>query len=320
LRRLDKGFKAFFRRLKAGDKKPGFPRFKGRNHWHSFTIQRCGKVVKNGRIRVSGVDGLIRCRNLRPIVGAIVEQRIVRRAGKWFCQLVIDDGLETPALAPIKSAVGIDVGLTTFATLSNGDTIANPRFGKKLSRTLAHAHRNVSRTVKGSSNRRKAVARLQRVYVKISNARSNFTHRASKKIVSEHQLIAVEDLHVSDMSRGRLAKSILDACWAQFLWQLTYKAEWAGGQVVKVNPSGTSQECSQCGQIVPKDLSVRVHKCDCGCVLDRDLNAAKNVLARAIKLSAPAPGRGDTVMPVEGRVAAPVNQEVLRRDLAVAAN
>jgi putative transposase len=204
--------------------------------------------------------------------------------------------------------------------LSDGDTIANPRFGKKLSRTLAHAHRNVSRTVKGSKNRCKAVARLQRVYVKISNARSNFMHHASKKIVSEHQLIAVEDLNVSDMTRGRLAKSILDACWSQFTWQLSYKAESAGAIFLRVDPGGTSQECSGCGQVVPKDLSIRVHRCSCGLTIDRDLNAARNVLKRALHNSAPAAGRADTVMPVEGRVAASVNQEVLRCDLAVAAN
>ena len=311
LRRLDKAYKAFFRRIKNGESKPGFPRFKGRNRWHSFAIQDCGQVIKNARIRVSGVDGLIRCRNLRPVVGEIVEQRIVRRSDKWFCQLVIDDGKVAPPPVPIKSAIGIDVGLTTFATLSNGDTIANPRFGTKLARVLAHAHRNVSRTVKGSHNRRKVVARLQRVYLKVSNSRSNFTHHASKKIVSEHQLIAVEDLNVANMVRGRFAKSILDACWSQFIWQLAYKAEEAGCAFVRVNPEGTTQECSRCGQTVPKDLSVRVHACpSCGLVLGRDHNAAINVLQRALTASKHPRSVGAAVMPAEDRVADPSKQEV----------
>lgn len=321
LRRLDKGFKAFFSRVKSGNGKPGFPRFKGRNRWNSFSISNPANVVRADRIRVIGVDGTIRCRNLRPFQGTVKEQRIVRRAGKWFCQLVINDGQAACAPTPIKSAVGIDVGLSTFATLSNGDSLDNPRFGAKLARKLAHAHRNVSRTTKGSRNRREAVARLQRVYAKISDARWNFTHHTSKKIIAEHQLIAVEDLNIKSMVRGRLAKSILDACWGQFTWQLAYKAESAGCVFVCVDPRGTSQECSQCGETVQKDLSVRIHVCPhCGLVLNRDHNAARNVLKRALRsFQHPAPV-GGSVMPVEGRVAAPTNQEGLRHNLTVAAN
>lgn len=307
LRRLDKAYKAFFRRLKAGQN-PGFPRFKGRNRWEGFSIQACGRVVKNNRIRVSGVNGLVRARNLRPIEGDIVEQRIVRKSGKWFCHLVVDEPSKL-VNAPQKPAVGIDVGLKSFAVLSDGKTIDNPRFGRLAVRKLAHYHRRLSRTKKGSANRRKAISRLQRVYFKIQNLRHNFTHHASRRITNEYGLIAIENLNVSGMVRGRLAKSILDACWSMFTSQLAYKAAEAGGAVVRVNPAGTTQDCSQCGQVVQKDLSVRVHKCDCGCVLDRDLNAARNILKRAL-IEYPA-SVGGSVMPVEEDVGSPVNQEVL---------
>ena len=307
LRRLDKAFKAFFRRVRTGQK-PGFPRFKGRNRWDSFTIQECGNVVRNNRVRVSGVDGLIRARNLRPFSGKIIEQRIVRKAGKWFCQLVIDAPAVASDPAP-RPAVGIDVGINVLAALSDGSAIENPRFGRKAARALAHAQRNVARTKKGSKNRRNAVARLQRVYLRIQDLRHNYTHQESRRIANKYGLIAVENLNISGMVRGRLAKSIMDACWSQFISQLVYKAEEAGGVVVRVNPAGTSQECSQCGRKVPKDLSVRVHSCDCGCVLDRDQNAARNILRRAIAQH-PAPV-GGSVMPVEGTVAPPVKQEVV---------
>lgn len=307
LRRLDKAYKAFFRRVKSGQK-PGFPRFKGRNRWDSFTIHKCGAVVRNNRIRVSGVEGLIRARNLRPVTGDIIEQRIVRKAGKWFCQLVIETPAVTVEPTP-RPAIGIDVGLKVFAALSDGSTIENPRFGRKATRSLAHAHRTISRTRKGSKNRRKAVARFQRVYLRITNLRHNFTHQESRRIANRCGVIAIENLNIGGMVRGRLAKSILDACWGMFASQLTYKAENAGGVVVRVNPAGTSQECSQCGKTVPKDLSVRVHSCDCGLVLDRDFNAARNILRRALDQHRPAVG--GIVMPVEGFNGTSVKQEVL---------
>ncbi len=309
LRRLDKAYKAFFRRLKTGQK-PGFPRFKGRNRWNSFSIgANFKRLIAGNRIRVSGVDGLVRARNLRPIEGEIKEQCIVRKAGKWFCKLVIDQPASAVVPDELRPVVGIDVGLKAFATLSDGTAIENPRFGRQAERTLRRAHRNVSRTKKGSQNRRKAVARLQRVYLRIQDLRHNFTHQESRRIVNTYSVIAVENLNVKGMVQGRLAKGILDACWSLFTSQLTYKAESAGGVVVRVNPAGTSQECSQCGKTVPKDLSVRVHQCDCGCVLDRDLNAARNIFLRA--MSQHPASVGGSVMPVEGSNATPLKQEVL---------
>jgi putative transposase len=309
IRRLDIGFKAFFRRVKTGEK-PGFPRFKSRNRWSSFTIQQCGQVVRNGRIRVRGIPGTIRCRNLQQFDGKIIEQCVLCKAGKWFCHLVVELAKPQPVLHT-GPRIGIDVGLSKFAAFSDGTIIENPRFARRAARQLAHAHRHVSRRKKGSKNRSKAVMRLQRVYVRTANLRHNFTHQLSRSVVNKHGVIAVEDLNIKGMVKGRFGKSIMDAAWGQFTSQLEYKAEEAGSQFAKVNPRGTSQDCSQCGQTVPKDLSVRVHRCpDCGLVLDRDVNAARNILARAFQTQHPA-AVGRSVMPAEGRVAAPTKQEVL---------
>jgi putative transposase len=291
LDRLDKAFKNFFRRVKEGTGKPGFPRFKAASRWNSFGVSQPGMVIKNGcKVFVSGI-GPIAGRNVRQFIGKAKMLRVIFLAGKWFAKVFVDDGQATPPIQPIKSAVGIDVGLSKFASLSTGEQIENPRFYRRLERKLARAGRNVSRKVKGSKKRRKAVRRLQRVHARITNHRMNFTHHLSKRILREHQLIAVEKLNIAGMARSRLAKSILDAAWGQFLFQLAYKAEEAGCLFVAVNPRGTSQECSKCGDIVQKSLSVRVHTCTCGFVLDRDVNAAKNILQRALE-SAPGPGRG----------------------------
>lgn len=312
LRRLDNAFKHFFRRVKEKNGKAGFPRFKSANRWNSFSVGQPGKVIRMGnRIRVTGLDSFIRARGVRLPQGKIKEQRIVLRAGKWHCKLVVDDGLAKPPAVPVKSAIGIDVGLMHFLTDSNGEHVANPRFYRKMERKLAHAHRNVSRKNKGSKNRRRAVSRLQRVYAHISDQRWYFTHCLSKQTIAKHQLIAVEKLAISNMVRGRFSKGILDAAWGQFLQQLHYKAESAGVTVVDVNPRGTSQECSKCGDLVLKDLSVRIHSCpSCGLVLDRDHNAARNILQRALRESAPALDRGDTVMPVERSNGTAAKQEV----------
>ena len=292
LRRLDKAFKNFFRRIKENKDKPGFPRFKGSGRWNSFSLLISGggkRIICGSRIKVTGVSGLIRSRNVRPYKGVIKEQKIVCNAGKWSCHFTIDDGLPIPPLVPVKSAVGIDLGLKSFAVLSTGEEIANPRFYRKKERKLKRIYRSISRKVKGSNNRRKNIKKLQCAYFNISNKRFNFTHHLSKRIVNEHQFIAVEKLTIPFMVRSRFAKSILDAAWWQFIWQVGYKAEKAGCQRVDVDPRYTSQDCSRCGERVQKDLSVRVHNCPkCGLQLDRDHNAALNVLQRAIT----APGIG----------------------------
>lgn len=293
IRRIDLGFQHFFRRVKEKAAKVGYPRFKSADRYNSFSIGDPGNVVHKGKIRVSGLTATIRCRNLRPVVGKVKQLRIVRRADRWFAQLVIETPDVTAELRVVRNAVGMDMGLTSFVYGSDGLSVPAPKFYRKLEKKLRRASRNVSRKVKGSSNRRKAVRRLQRVHLKISDSRWNFTHHLSKQIVGKYDLIAVEKLNVKGMAKSRLSKSILDAAWGQFLWQLEYKASSAGVPFLPVNPQWTSQDCSQCGQRVPKSLSVRTHICPhCGLTLDRDHNAAKNILQRAIDSLHPAPVRG----------------------------
>jgi putative transposase len=292
LRRLDFAFKNFFRRVQEGAAKAGFPRFKTWRRWNSFSIPEPGRCVRGGRVYVSGMKGTIRARNIQYVEGKAKYLRVVRRAGKWFAQLAIDDGKPLPPPVPIFSCVGIDVGLNVFATMSNGDVVENPRFARKAERKIAHAQRTVARRVSGSRGRSKAVVCLQRLHERVANLRSNFTHHASKEIVSKHQFIAVEDLNIANMARGWLSKSIVDAAWGQFMQRLAYKAEEAGCTFVRVNPNGTSQECSQCGTVVQKNIGVRVHSCPlCGLTIDRDLNAARNVLQRALKEATSGAGR-----------------------------
>jgi len=291
LKRVDDGFKAFFRRLKQGDK-PGFPRFKAAQRWRSFSISDPGKCIKGGRLHVAKIEGTVRCRNLRPFEGVVKVERILRKAGKWYGQLVIEDGHAVPDKQPIQAVIGIDVGLTHFATLSDGVQVENPRFLRRMAIKLRKDHQRISRRKKGSNRRQLAIQRLQKTYETLSNHRLNFTHHLSKQLVSQYQFIAVEDLQIKNMVRGHFAKSILDAGWGQLRWQLTYKASRAGCTVVALNPRGTSQECSGCGETVKKDLSVRIHKCPhCGLVLGRDENAARVILKRAIEQSAPSAGR-----------------------------
>jgi putative transposase len=303
-RRVDLAYRHFFRRLKEKSRKAGFPRFKSARRWNSFAVDKAGQIVVKGRIRVFGVDGLIRARNVRPIEGKTKQLRVIHRAGRWFAQVIVDDEQSALPLVPVKAAIGIDLGLNCFAAMSNGERVENPRFGQVMAKKLAASHRVVGHRVKGSNRWRTAVHRLQRVYARIANLRRNFTHHASQAVVAEYQLIAVESLRVCNMVRSRFARSILDATWSQFVAQLSYKAERAGCSVVKVNPAGTSQECCECGGVVKKDLSVRVHWCPCGAMLDRDENAARNVLSRALKASreggsAPPAGRAGVTL-VEG--------------------
>ena len=279
LRRIDRGFKAFFRRVKAGQK-PGFPRFKGRNHWKSFEVLQHGKYLRDcSRVHIPGV-GSVRYRGMQEFSGDIKGVRVIHKARGWYVQLIVDCGA-VPATRPATTRIGIDVGLTTFATLSNGTKFDNPRWYRSAQKRLRFLQRIVSRRTKGSKRRRKAVERFARFHERIADTRKDWTHKLSRRLVNEFDLIAVEDLNIKGLTRTRLSKSILDAAWNQFIMQLDYKAANAGGRLVRVDPRGTSQECSACGRTVPKTLNERTHVCACGYVACRDVNAARNVLRRA---------------------------------------
>ena len=287
LRRVDKTFRAFFRRIKAGEK-AGYPRFKSRDRFDSYTFPAWGDgchLTGTGRLKVQGV-GIIKLKMHRPIAGQIKTLTLKREAGKWYACFSVVISVDSPA--PPLDVIGIDVGIYSFAALSDGQLIANPRNLKTGLTLLRRAQRKVARRQKGSIRRRKAVLCLRKAHTHIHNQRSDFQHKLSRQLVDTYGLIAVEDLNINALSRSMLAQSVSDAGWGSFLAKLAYKAEYAGGWLVRVNPNGTSQVCSQCGCLpdVPKSLADRIHSCPhCGLVIDRDVNAARNILNRALGLS-----------------------------------
>ena len=277
LRRLDKAFQAFFRRVKSGDK-PGFPRFKSRDRYDSLTFPSYGdgcRIRDNGKLYLQGV-GEVRVKWHRQVAGKIKTVTVRRRGGRWHVCFSVE---YDPELLPtIEGEVGIDVGLDHFAALSTGDLIPNPRWYRNAQKRLRRAQRKVARRVKGSNGRRKAVRELQRVHEHIANQRADFVHKLSRQIVDGYQLIAVEKLSIGGLAKGMLAKSIHDAAWRSFLEKLIVKAAEAGRRVVEVNPAGTSQHCL-CGCEVRKTLTVRVHRCpECGLVAPRDVVSAQLIL------------------------------------------
>lgn len=280
VRRVDLAYQAFFRRRKQGDKS-GFPRFKGRDRYNSFTLrQRCGWKLSEGRLVISKI-GSIKVRWSRNVQGSIKTVTIKRSVDQWYVCFSCDLGNAEPYLKEGPS-IGIDVGLEAFATLSDGTRIENPRYYRQGEEVLAQRQRRLSLKNKGSKRRAKARLLVAKAHRKTRDQRKDFHHKASKKLVDQFALIGVEDLNIKNMVKNRrLAKSISDAGWAQFLSMIEYKAEWAGAQFVKVNPSGTSQTCL-CGERVEKDLSVRHHNCAaCGLSLPRDQVSAMLILARA---------------------------------------
>ena len=288
LARLDKAFKAFFRRVKAGEK-PGFPRFRARDRYDSFSFPFVR--LEGDRLHVPKI-GAIRLHLYRPLKGKAREVQIRRQGGKWWACVSCELG-EAPAKVPVSKAVGIDLGLTTFATLSDGREVDNPRYFKRAEERVSRANRNLARKQRGSNSRAKAKVSLERAHGYVRNQRLDFARKLACTLFAEHELVAYENLDVQTLVQkndGQFAKSIHDAAWRMFIGALTSKAEGAGTWAVPVNPRGTTQGCSGCGTLVAKTLRDRVHECPrCGLVLGRDHNAALNILA--LGMSA-APGRG----------------------------
>jgi len=277
--RVELAFKAFFRRVKAGEN-PGYPRFKGKGRYDSITYPQSGFGLDSGKLHLSKI-GDIKIKLHRPIEGKIKTCTIRRiPTGKWFACFSVDMG-EVP-LPPWKdgSVVGIDVGLESFATLSNGEKIANSRFFREEEKELARVQRRLSKAPKGSQERKRTIKVVERVHERIANRRNDFANKVSCQLVDRFGVIVFEDLDIRNMlKKYNLAKSISDAAWNMLVKSTESKAAYAGSKVVLVDPRQTSQMCSRCGQIVKKDLSERVHSClECGLSMDRDLNAAINIL------------------------------------------
>jgi len=284
LRRLDKSFKAFFRRVKTGDK-AGFPRFKGRDRLASITFPTYGDgiKVKGNHLYVQNV-GLLKIKMHRILAGEINTAAIKRECGKWY--VVFSNTVEIEPLPVSDKIVGIDVGLNSFVVTSDGNFIENPRYLREAQKKLRVAQRSVSRKKKGSHNRRKAVSLLAKKHLHVKRQRADFAHKVADNLIKVYGGIAVEDLKIKNMQRNHhLALSISDAGWGQFLSILAYKAEYAGRQFIQVNPNGTSQRCSRCGATVPKTLSIRIHRCPCcGLTIDRDFNSALDIKRLGLSL------------------------------------
>jgi putative transposase len=297
--RLDRAFSAFFRRCKAGDL-PGYPRFKGRDRYRTFTFKDAShnngvRLAAGGkRVKLAGV-GNVKLKLHRPVEGRIKQASVTLSGdGHWYVAFACD-GVQPNPLPATGASIGVDVGITTFAALSNGELVSNPRPYETAQQALGKAQRVVSRRKRGSHRRRKATRKLAKRHDKVSRVRLDFHHKTALDLVRRFDVIAVENLNVKGLAQMALAKQVHDAGWAQFTNIIRAKAEKAGREVVAVDPRGTSQECSGCGAVVKKGLGVRVHTCACGLVLDRDTNAAINIASRGHRL------RGGLNAPVEPR-------------------
>lgn len=285
--RVELAFKAFFRRTKAGEE-AGYPRFKGKGLYDSFTFKQSGFKLAQGaprdRLTLSKI-GDVRIRLHRPICADLKTLTIQRDSvGNWYACFSCE--CEPTTLEPTPNVVGIDLGLTTFAYFSNGDKIERQRWMKQDAADIARLQRKKEKFAKGSVERRKVVHALCHAYERAAHRRRNFAHQESRKLVNEYQFIAFEKLDIKEMQvngNKTISRGIADVAWGQFVQFTTYKAANAGRLVALVNPRGTTQACSGCGVIVPKDLSVRIHDCpNCGLKISRDHNAALNILARGL--------------------------------------
>lgn len=288
LRRLDKSFSAFFRRAKKGEK-PGFPRYKGRSRYNSFTYPQFGFKFKEEKKLFLSKIGTINIRKHRDIPSeATIKTCTIKREGdRWYVCFSLELP-DVPHMQSFTSPVGIDVGILSIAALSDGTIHEAPGHYRRQERRLAREQRSLCRKKRGSNNRRKQAKKAAEIHRKIANRRKDFLHKLSRSIVDKHDLIVVEDLKIKNMVKNRhLSKSIADASWGTLISMLSYKAEEAGGRVIKVDPGHTSQVCSGCGERVNKSLSVRIHSCPyCDLTIDRDVNAAINIMGSGTGLTA----------------------------------
>ncbi|MEK0180374.1 MAG: transposase [Oscillatoriales cyanobacterium] len=306
LQRLNKAWERWLFPDKSG-KRGGRPKFKKAGELRSFVYPRvnclkAGAYLNNGVLKLSKIGEMPVVWH-RPIPDGFILKTctIVRKADGWYCCISMqDDTVPEPLpLEEIKSAVGVDVGLKEFLTTSEGETVPIQQTYRKTQSHLVRAQRKLARSNKGSNRSNKQKNKLARIHQRIGRIRENFHYNTAHALVKKYDLIAVEELNIKGLARTRLSKSILDAAWGRFITILEAVAVKRGVRVVKVNPHGTSQNCSNCGAKVPKTLSVRLHECHkCGLQMDRDENAALNILNRALNevgliLSAQG-GLGDT--------------------------
>lgn len=280
--RVDLAFRAFFRRVKAGEK-PGYPRYKGRGVYDSITYPQWGNGVQlvGECLHLSKV-GQVRVKMHRPLVGTPKNCTLRRYGYKWYTCITVE--VDDTPLSPSEEEVGMDVGLLSFCAFSDGsDPVPAPKFFRRDEKDLARAQRKLSKHKKGTPTRKKARKVVSRVHERVRFRRVDFVHQLARRIINRYGFIAVEKLNVQNMQGSHcLAKSIADAAWGSFRTVLASKAASAAREYAEVDPRYTRQDCSGCGYRAPKNLSDRWHLCPmCGLSLDRDVNAAVNILASA---------------------------------------
>lgn len=277
LKRVDKAFQSFFRRIKTKQGKAGFPRFQNKQRYNSFTFAQSGFSLTDNRLQLSKI-GKVKIKLHRFIVGKVKTLTISRDScGKWFACFSVETAKEI--LEPTNKSVGIDVGISTFAALSDGTEIDNPRFLKTDEKILANAQRRLSKQTKGSKERFKKRKIVAKIHNRIKNRRSNFAHQVSRFFVNSYDVIVFEDLNIKGMVKNHcLAKAISDVSWSQMIEYTSYKAANAGKKMLKVRPNFTSQDCSNCGNRQKMPLELRLYECsNCHISIGRDLNAAINI-------------------------------------------
>jgi putative transposase len=292
LQRLDKAWQKWLIPDATG-KRGGRPKFKKQGELRSFVYPRvnCEKAgvtldIENGTIKISKI-GIIPIVLHRPIPDGFTLKTciLVLKADGWYaCISIQDETIPLPMpIDTVQSAVGVDVGLKEFLVTSEGEVVPIQQHYRNAQKSLANKQKRASRKKKGSKNHQKALNKVARQHQKVARTRQQFHYETAWYLCRTYNLIAIEDLNIKGLAKTWLAKSILDAAWGAFIKTLEAVAVKCGNWVVKVNPYGTSQNCSSCGKKVPKDLSVRTHECPhCGTVLDRDENAAINILNKAL--------------------------------------
>jgi putative transposase len=285
LKRLDDAFQGFFRRIKTRIGKAGFPRFRGQGQWEAFGFNEFSGIQFDAkRLRFAGMPGGLKLHLHRPLPeDADIRSCVFRCDGRgWHVCLQI--AVAAAKKRSVASAVGVDLGLDVFAWCSDNVVIPNPRIARRAEKELRRRQRALARCQRGSNRRHKVRAQVARLHRKIADTRNTWLHQKSAELVKRAEVIVVEDLNVSNMLRHpTLARSIADASWSRFVSMLAYKAEKAGGHLIRVDPRNTSQECSGCHELVPKLLAVRTHACpSCGLVIPRDYNSSLNILRAGI--------------------------------------
>ncbi|AGK96087.1 IS200/IS605 family element RNA-guided endonuclease TnpB [Clostridium pasteurianum] len=280
---LDKAYKNFFR-----DKSMGFPKFKKKTNTNNYTTnnQNGTVYIENSHIKIPKLKSMIKIKEHRQFNGLIKSCTVSQvPSGKYYISILAD--CENIQLPKTDKKVGVDLGIKEFAITSDGEFFRNPKHLKKSEKRLAKLQKDLSRKQEGSNNRRKARIKVSKLHEKITNQRKDMLHKVSTQLINENQVIVIEDLKVSNMIKNhKLAKSIADVSFAEFRRMLAYKAEWYGREII-IAPSNyaSSQLCSNCGNksSQTKDLSCRTYICPvCGMIMDRDINASKNLLKLAM--------------------------------------